>query len=105
MMILSEIVFNLANFLFFIGSLPLIYGVIKNRDGLRGYNFYGTFLTLSALITIDIAYVMMGYWTSLALSLTTDAYWIFAFAFVIKEKLLYRRFFNEMYNKVIGVKK
>jgi hypothetical protein len=104
-MISSEIIFNLANFLFFIGSLPLIYGVIKNRNGLRGYNLYGTFLTVSALITLTVAYVMMGYWVSLSLQFTTDAYWIFALAFTIKEKLLYRRFYNEFYNKIMGVKK
>lgn len=86
-MILSELVFNLANFIFFIGSLPLIYSVIKDRKSLRGYSLYGTFLTSLALITIDVAYVMMGYWTSLALSLTTDVYWLFAFTFVIKERL------------------
>lgn len=86
-MITSELVFNLANLLFFIGSLPLIYGVIKNRNGLRGYNLYGIFLTVSALITLTIAYVMMGYWVSLSLQFTTNAYWIFAFVFLIKERL------------------
>ena len=79
--------FNVANIAMLIASFPLIYAVFKNRNILKGYSVWGTLGTVFGLLAIDIAYFYMANWASLALSATTDVYWVLALTFSIKAKV------------------
>ena len=82
-MIDTYLLFNISNVLFFMGTSLLIKAVFKNRNILKGYDWLGALLTLTAMIPVEIAYVEMAYtiswefWISFYVSLLTVAYWAF----------------------------
>ena len=86
-MLISEIAFDLANILFFIGTALLIKQAIKNRKCLRDFDAVGALLTLSALICTEIAYVNLNYLLSFALGIETVSYWLVVSYYSTKHKL------------------
>ena len=75
-MILSEISFDLANILFFVGTALLIKRAIDNRKTLRDFDAMGSLLTLLALIFSEIGYIGLNYWLSFVLGIETVLYWL-----------------------------
>ena len=84
---LSEITFDLANLLFFIGTVLLIKQAVKNRKSLKDFDVIGSLLTLSALLCTEIAYVNLNYWLSFALGIETVSYWLVVSYYSTKHKL------------------
>ena len=88
-----SILFNISNILFLVGTSLLIRAVLKNRKILMGYDWLGALLTLSAMVSIQLAYltfVQMGltnYLVSFLFSLPTVAYWVLVTAYTIKNKV------------------
>ena len=57
------LIYNIAQFLFLIASFPNLAAVIKNRNILKGYSFYGAFLTCVGYIFImSYGYLENGLW-------------------------------------------
>lgn len=92
-MIDPSILFNISNVLFLIGTSLLIRAVLKNRNILKGYDWLGALLTLSAMVFVQMAYltfIQMGqfnYWVSFGFSLPTVAYWVIVTVYTIKNKV------------------
>jgi len=76
--------FNVANFLFLIGSTILIISVIRNRNVLKGYGATGPTLTLGALFCCSASYVLLKNWVSLLLLIPTMIYWALVVFYNIK---------------------
>jgi ribosomal protein S27AE len=85
--------FNISNVLFLLGTSLLIRAVLKNRNILKGYDWLGALLTVSAMLLIQYAYIgfiqsgLTSYWVSFGFSLPTVAYWVLVTAYSIKNKL------------------
>ena len=96
-MIDPSMLFNASNILFLLGTSLLIRAVLKNRNILKGYDWLGALLTLSAMFCVQVAYVVfigMGlgsYWVSFVFSLPTVAYWVLVTVYSIRNKLKERK--------------
>lgn len=90
---LAPLLFNISNILFLVGTSLLIRAVLKNRNILKGYDWLGALLTLSAMVCVQLAYVdfiqngQSAYWVSFLFSLPTVAYWVLVTAYTIKNKV------------------
>jgi hypothetical protein len=82
--VIVDIVFDIANVAFIIGSGLLIYSINKNRNILKGFQPVGSLLTLTAMSFVQYAYVIMGNWLSFFLSLPTVILWAFASIYSIR---------------------
>ena len=83
----AQTLFNISNIFFLIGTSLLIRSVLKNRKILNGYDWLGAILTLTAMLTVEGAYVLLNFWVSLLFSLPTVVYWVLVTAYSIKNKL------------------
>jgi hypothetical protein len=87
-----SILFNLSNVLFLLGTSLLIRAVLKNRNILKGYDWLGALLTLSAMLCVQQAYIQFiqsgqsSYYISFLFSLPTVTYWFLVTVFSIITK-------------------
>lgn len=92
-MIDPSTLFNISNVLFLVGTSLLIRAVIKNRNILKGYDWLGALLTLSAMLFVQYAYIefiqmgLTSYYISFGFSLPTVSYWVLVTAYTIRAKL------------------
>jgi hypothetical protein len=101
-MIDINILFDIANVAFLVGTILLIRAVLKNRKILNGYDPTGSFLTLFALLVCEVCYLAMGNLVSVLLSTVTIAYWVLAFAFSVRNLLQERREIRAVKELVLG---
>lgn len=69
---LAKILFNISNLLFIAGSASLINDFRKNPIK---YKIWSAWLTLIAVMNIQIAYLCLEDFLSIALAIPTVAYW------------------------------
>jgi multisubunit Na+/H+ antiporter MnhF subunit len=93
-MIDTQLVFNIANTIFLIGTGLLIYAVIKNRNILRGFQPLGSVLTLLAMSFVEFNYWQLityfnetSLWYSIVSSGVTIAFWVLASVFSIRNTI------------------
>lgn len=92
-----SLLFNISNILFLVGTSLLIRAVLKNRNILKGYDWLGSLLTLSAMLCVQEAYIefiqmgLTSYYVSFGFSLITVAYWTLVTAYTIRNKLKSRK--------------
>lgn len=86
-MIDPDLVFRIANIFFLIGTIILIYSIIKNRNVLKGFQPVGSFLSLIAISWVQFNYFQMNYWENFWLSLPTWGLWLLATVFSIKNTI------------------
>lgn len=92
-MIDPSMLFNISNVLFLVGTSLLIRAVLKNRNILKGYDWLGALLTLSAMVCVQQAYIefiqsgLTSYWVSFGFSLPTVAYWVLVTVYTIRARL------------------
>lgn len=79
-----EICFFVGNVIMSIGTIELVYAVMKDRRKLFGYNLTGSILTLTGLITFMIGYIATEQWLSILFSSVTTFYWGYVVIFKIK---------------------
>lgn len=70
-----DILFGISNGLFLIASYPMIKKIIMNRDSLKGFSFYGSFLTFLGMFVTLIAFAYLNTWTSVLIAAPTFGYW------------------------------
>ena len=68
--------FAIGNTIGFIGTLPLIYGVYKNRERLAGYDLMGSILTLLSIIFFSLGFISARKILNIALISFTLFYWL-----------------------------
>jgi len=76
--------FFLANIICTIGTLLQIHSVIKDRNRLGGYGFWGSFLTLVALWFMFFGFHKIGDETNAWILLITITYWVLVVVFTVK---------------------
>jgi hypothetical protein len=92
-MIDPSMLFNISNILFLLGTSALIRAVLKNRNILKGYDWLGALLTLSAMACVQGAYIVFigqglgNYWVSFFFALPTVAYWVLVTVYSVKNKI------------------
>lgn len=77
---------NVANIIFFIANMRLIVGVYKDRRMLRGFDFFGSLLTLLGTILVLFYFFFLRIWLSFCLSLTTFGLWLTVTIYVGRKK-------------------
>jgi hypothetical protein len=87
----AQILFDISNIFFLIGTSLLIRSVLKNKKILNGYDWLGAVLTLIAMLIVEGAYILLNFWVSLLFSLPTVAYWFLVTVYSIKNKLYKHR--------------
>jgi hypothetical protein len=76
--------FDASNVVFLIGTFLLIRAVIKNRVILKGFSPSGSLATFSAMMLVNVAYIIMGFWFSLVVASIITSYWLMAFLYSTK---------------------
>jgi hypothetical protein len=87
MLVNIELIFDIANIVFLIGTLFLIHAIYKNRNVLRGFQPVGSLLTLIAMSFIQFNYYQMDMWKSFIFSLPTTTLWLLASVYSIRNAL------------------
>lgn len=81
-----ELLFNLANFCYLIGTLLLVRRVIKNRDALKDFDPYGSFINLIGMLINGIALIGLGMYVTIIISSPTMAFWAIAAIYSFKNR-------------------
>jgi hypothetical protein len=77
----SDVLFNLGNVIFLIGVLWMIKELVKNRDAIRGYSIFGSFLTLLGTLLFNIAFYITNNLFSFWIGWPMVSFWLLAFIF------------------------
>ncbi len=78
--------FAIGNTIGFIGALPLIYRVYKNREMLAGYDLVGSILTLSSIVFFLLGFISARNILNTALISFTLFYWLLVVVLKVKNK-------------------
>ena len=83
----ADIIFTLANMVFAVGTLFLLYKVIKQRNMLNDFDLIGSLLTTTALILMLAGYKMLDMLGSIVFMIPTLAFWITVSIYTVQNKL------------------
>lgn len=75
-MINPQILLDIANFILFIGIIPMLITVIGDYGRLKGFSLRGSVMTALAMIFILGYLWMIKAWISFGMTLVTLLYWI-----------------------------
>ena len=81
-----ELLFNLANFCYLIGTLLLIRRVIKNRNTLKDFDPNGSAANLIGMVINAFALAGLGMFTTIIISLPTMVFWAIVAIYSFKNK-------------------
>jgi hypothetical protein len=84
---LANLFLDVASVVNFVALLWMLRSVIKNRKVLRGYSIVGSFLTFTAIVGFEVAYVLLGNVVGFVLGWATVAFWFIAFLYTLKLRL------------------
>ena len=84
---LANLFLDVASVVNFVALLWMLRSVIKNRKVLRGYSIVGSFLTFTAIVGFEVAYVLLGNVVGFVLGWATVAFWFIAFLYILKLRL------------------
>ena len=81
-----ELLFNLANFCYLIGTLLLIRRVVKNRNTLKDFDPYGSSTNFIGMMINAFALAGLGMYTTIIISFPTMAFWAIAAIYSFKNR-------------------
>ena len=81
-----EILFNLANLCYLIGTLLLIRRVIKNRNTLKDFDPYGSSTNFIGMAINAFALAGLGMYTTIIISLPTMVFWAMVALYSFKNR-------------------
>jgi hypothetical protein len=87
-MVIANYVLDIASVINFIALLLMLRAVLKNRKVLRGYSITGSFLTFVSIVGFEIAYYLFGNFVGFALGWATVAFWLTAFLYSLRQRLM-----------------
>jgi hypothetical protein len=88
---LANLLLDIACIVNFVALLWMLRAIIKNRNALRGYSVFGSFLTFVSLVFFEFAYHLVGNVIGFAFGWATVAFWFIAFIYTLKQKLQDRK--------------
>lgn len=71
----TDILFTIANGFFFVGTLPMIVAAVKNRNALKGFSWFGAYLTFVGMLSMILAMFILQQYISVVLQLPVISYW------------------------------
>lgn len=71
-----QLLFNLSNSIFLMGTLLLIRRVVINKDKLKDFDAHGSLLNFIGMIISSIALIELKLYTSLLISIPTILFWM-----------------------------
>lgn len=83
-MTITELLFNIANISFLIGTILLTRKVVKNRNVLRDFDAHGSSLNVIGMIVSVIALTELKFYTTIIISLPTLIFWVIASIYSFK---------------------
>lgn len=70
-----EILFNLANFAYLIGTILLTKRIIRNRNALKDFDSYGSMINTIGITINIIALIGLNYYITVIVLLPTLIFW------------------------------
>lgn len=83
----ANMLLDIASIINFIALLWMLRAIIKNRNYLRGFSVFGSFLTFLSIVGFELAYHLLGNIIGFTFGLGTVAFWFIAFVYSLKQKL------------------
>ena len=80
----ASFLLSLANSLYLVGTLFLARKVIKNRNALNDFDFYGSLINVVGMLITAYAFIIMGWYSAVVISLPTMAFWAIAAIYSFK---------------------
>lgn len=77
---------NFACAINFLALILLLQAILKDRNRLKGFSMYGSFLTFVSMCGFEVAYYLMNNMVSFILSLSAVIFWLLAFIYTLKQK-------------------
>lgn len=81
-----ELIFNLANFCYLIGTILLIRRVIKNRNALKDFDTYGSMINFIGMTINCVALIELGMYRTIIISFPTMAFWAIVAIYSFKNR-------------------
>jgi len=82
---------TIAQFIFAIGTFLLIKELIRNRNILKGYSLFGSFLTWLAMTFVLVQFWEFSDWIGLVFGFVQWLFWLFVTIFVLRQKIKERK--------------
>ena len=82
----TELLFSLANLFYLVGTILLARKVIKNRDALKDFDFYGSSINSAGMVVMAFALIELNSYVALIISLPTMLFWAIAAIYSFKSR-------------------
>ena len=80
----TELLFSLANVFYLVGTILLAKKVIKNRDALNDFDFYGSSINVVGMIIMALALLNLNSYIAAIISIPTMLFWAIAAVYSFK---------------------
>ena len=87
--VMNTLLLDIANVFLFGSGFLMLYTAYKDRDVLRGYNFTGTLLIVTAISLFLAYYAQQEFWLSFVLTVPNYVYWLMVCFAVVKKRIGY----------------
>lgn len=84
----AGLLFSLASLLYLAGTILLARKVIKNRDALKDFDYYGSALNATGMTASVIALIGLKLYVATILSMPTLIFWMMAAVYSFKNRRL-----------------
>jgi len=82
----AALLLSLANLFYLVGTLFLTRKVIKNRNALNDFDFYGSLINVAGMLITAYAFIMMEWYSAAIISLPTMVFWAIAAIYSFKNR-------------------
>jgi len=82
----TDLLFALANFLYLLGTIFLIKRLIKNRNALNDFDFYGSIINVMGMTITAYAFIEIKSYIAAVISIPTMLFWAMAAVFSFKNR-------------------
>lgn len=84
----TNILFSLANLFYLVGTIFLIRRVIKNRNALNDFDFYGSIINVIGMLITAYAFTKIESYFAIIISVPTILFWVMAAVYSFKNRRL-----------------
>jgi Ca2+/Na+ antiporter len=82
-----SILANIATVALFLGTIPSIRAVVKDRTALKGFSVIGSFSFFLGQLIFVIYFILVGDWVTVILLIPLATFWFLVFSYKVKEQI------------------
>ncbi len=82
----TDLLFALANMLYLFGTIFLIKRLIKNRNSINDFDFYGSSINFIGMAVTAFAFIGIKSYIAVVISIPTMLFWMMAAVFSFKNR-------------------